>query len=172
MEKRGALELSVNTIVIVVLGITILIIGLAFLDTIKEKLTESAEGAFEELEGRFEELNAKEILTLIPSSFDVEAGKTKQVKVIIANLENSDYGNVVASVESVNPNEAKCLFASTQTGRSKSYNIASGKQVSLDLRVQVGKNSILGDKTCNVMISGNGITEPDTEASLFINVVK
>ncbi len=171
MEKRGALELSVNTIVIVVLGITILIVGLAFIDTIKEKLSGSAEGAFKELEGRFDELNAQRLLTLRPNSFDVKAGKTKQIEVIIANLGDSDYGNVVVNVESVG-NDIKCFFASTQTMKSKVYNIASGKQVSLDLRVQALGNARLGDKTCNVVVSGAGISDPDTEASLAINVVK
>jgi len=164
MEKRGALELSVNTIIIVVLGVTILIVGLAFIDTIKEKLLGTSDKVFGEIEGKFEEFNAQQLLTL-------KTGSTEQIKVIIANIDDNDYGSVIAATESLTA-DVKCFFAATNSLKSRSYDIPSGKQVSIDLRVQALGNAKLGDKTCNVVISGSGISEPDTEASLAIDVVK
>jgi len=172
MKNRGALELSVNTIVIVVLGITILIVGLAFIDTIREKLFGAADTAFERIGGQLEELNAQKLLTLTPDSASVEAGNSEKIDVIIANLEDVDYTGAFAKVESVNPGDLKCLFADTQASKSKPYDIASGKQVSLVLLAQVSKGSGLGNKVCNIEVSGTGITEPDKEDSLIIDVVK
>ncbi|HLC62774.1 MAG TPA: hypothetical protein VJJ21_00475 [Candidatus Nanoarchaeia archaeon] len=171
MEKRGALELSVNTIIIVVLGVTILIVGLAFIDTIKEKLLGTSDKVFGEIEGKFEEFNAQQLLTLKPDTLTIKTGSTEQIKVIIANIDDNDYGSVIAATESLTA-DVKCFFAATNSLKSRSYDIPSGKQVSIDLRVQALGNAKLGDKTCNVVISGSGISEPDTEASLAIDVVK
>lgn len=172
MQKRGALELSVNTIIVIVIGVTILTLGLVFVQKIFSETDKTGTKVFQDLEGRLGEVNAQKFLTLIPSSFDLEQGKTQQVSVVVANLEEGDYGNVIATVENLNKGDINCAFAATNSLKSRSYTIPSGKQVSMDLRVQALGNARLGDKTCNVVVSGNGVTEPDTEASLAINVIK
>jgi len=46
MNKKGALELSVSTIIIIVIGVTLLVLGLVFVQGTFRKVTELSEGAF------------------------------------------------------------------------------------------------------------------------------
>lgn len=171
MQKRGALELSVNTIVIVVLGVTILIIGLAFLDTIKEKLGAISEESFEKIEGKFDELNAQQLITLSPSRFNLEVGKSKVSTLVIANLDPDEYTGAFATIQNLDK-DIKCSFAATKLGKSKAYDIPSGQQVSLAVLIETTKSTGLGSKVCNVQVVGSGIVQADTEDSLIVNVVK
>ena len=172
MKKKGALELSVNTIVIVVLGVTILIVGLAFIENIKVKLFGTTDETFKQIEGKIGEKNAQQLLTLVPDSSNLKPGESLKVDVIVADLDDNDYKGVSVSAESVNSPEVKCLFADSQVARSKSYDIPSGKQISLVLLAQSDKGSKLGSKTCNIVVSGTGINQPDKEDSLIIDLVK
>jgi len=171
MEKRGALELSVNTIVIVVLGVTILIIGLAFLDTIREKLGSISEESFEKIEGKFDDLNAQQLITLTPSKFTLEVGKSKVVTLVIANLDPDEYGGVFATIQNLDK-DITCNFAATKSAKSMGYDIPSGQQVSLAVLVETTKSTGLGSKVCNVQVAGSGIAQADTEDSLVVTVVK
>lgn len=171
MQKRGALELSVNTIVIVVLGVTILIIGLAFLDTIRDKLSSISEESFQQIEGKFNELNAQQLITLAPNNFELTSGKSKVVTLVVANLDPDAYSGVFATIQNLDK-DIKCSFAATKLGKSKAYDIPSGQQVSLAVLVETTKSTGLGNKVCNVQVTGGGITQADAEESLVVMIAK
>ena len=59
-NKKGALELSINTIVVIVIGVTLLILGLVFVRGIFEKVQKISDTAFDkasELLGGLENVN-------------------------------------------------------------------------------------------------------------------
>src|SRR3989338_6223026 len=87
--KKGALELSMNTIVIIVIGVTLLILGLAFVRNIFGKVGGLAEGAFEEAQGKVSDFSTiSKSLTVSPERIDVKKGDSKIIAVVIANLKD------------------------------------------------------------------------------------
>src|SRR3989338_5702909 len=91
LNKKGALELSMNTIVIIVIGVTLLILGLAFVRGIFGKVTKLSEGAFEQAEGKigdFSQINKP--LTVTPERISVTKGESKIVSIVLANLKEKE----------------------------------------------------------------------------------
>lgn len=90
ISKRGALELSIGAIVILVLAITLLILGVAFIM-----------GTFGKTRVRFEELISKEAEPPVPSSsypitlsretITTNAGETEALKISIYNPTNEEW---------------------------------------------------------------------------------
>ena len=58
MNKKGAMELSINTIVIVVIGITLLVLGLVFVRGIFDKLGDLGGGAFQKAEQELKQIQS------------------------------------------------------------------------------------------------------------------
>src|SRR3989338_5108015 len=114
MEKRGALELSVNTIVVIVIGVTILTLGLYFVKNIFGGLDELGTGALEKAKSQLGDLgDVDKLLSISPKETDIHQGDTGYVKVTIANIENDvDYKSVKASVKGASK-DVNCVFTDT-----------------------------------------------------------
>lgn len=158
-SKKGALELSVNTIVVIVIGVTLLILGLVFVRNIFTKIDTLSSDAFGKAEGELGKLSGvDQTLTISPERIEVEKGGAKQVKVIIANLGGT---TVTASAKATSgaSSTLKCVFNDgiPADETSETYTIASGEQVSLSLIVDdVGSN--VGITNCVVDAIGQGLT--------------
>lgn len=85
MTKRGALELSINTIVIVVIGITLLTLGLVFVRGIFGKLNELSEDTFGTAQAQIGRLGQGEARLITPSVITVKQGKTTKQSLVIGN---------------------------------------------------------------------------------------
>jgi hypothetical protein len=83
-RKRGALELSINTIVIVVIAVTLLTLGLYFVRGIFGNLTEISEETFGKSSTIIDSLNIDTKISS-PSSISVSQGKTKTFKVLVGH---------------------------------------------------------------------------------------
>ena len=172
MNKRGALELSVNTIIVIVIGVTILTLGLYFVQNIFGGLDELGTGAIQQAKSQLVDLgNVDKLLSVSPKETDISQGDTGYVRVNIANIEEIDYKSVKASVKSTSK-DVVCVFTDTLQQTSETWNINSGKKVAVDIGINVGKNAKLGNVVCNVEVSSLDITESDKSDSLFVNVVK
>ena len=67
MEKRGALELSVNTIIVIVIGVTILMVGLAFIGNIRDKLFQASDDVFGNINRNL--VDSNQLVLLVPNLF-------------------------------------------------------------------------------------------------------
>jgi len=166
--KKGALELSVNTIVVIVIGVTLLVLGLVFVRGIFQKIDTLSAESFGRAEGELSKIaGIDKPLTISPQSIDLEVGGAKQVDVIIANL-----GGTTATVSATATSSSttlKCVFNDNTPfdATSEQYSINSGDQVKLHL-IADDKGSPIGIAGCIVQIQG---LTGQTRDTLNINII-
>ncbi len=168
-NKRGAMELSISTIIIIVIGVTLLSLGLILVRGIMSKTEELTSGAFANAEGEIGKLSGVDsLLTIAPNNIEINKGGAKDVDVIIANFEEQI---ITASVkaESSDP-KVKCVFKDKvpEGSTSDTYTIESGEQVKITLVVD-DKGSVVGLKHCVLEVMGSGISG-DKKGTLLINI--
>jgi len=169
MKKRGALELSITTIIVIVIGITLLSLGLIFVRSIFSNIRGLSKGAFEKANAEIGKLSeADSFLTISPPKIEVEQNGARDVKVVIANFEEISL-TVKAKVTSSDKN-IECVFADTMASSSEEYTIGSGKEAKLSLIIDE-KGGTLGVKSCTVEVAGGPIGEPNKD-SLILTVIK
>ena len=167
-NKKAAIELSMTTIIVIILGITLLSLGLLWIRGTFSQVQELSSGAFEKAQGTiadiFEEVDKSVYVS--PPSLTLEQEGSEVAQFIITNFEE-EQTKVKANVQSSDP-KLTCLFADTLKTESEEYVLESGKQVKIKLIVQ-DKNGALGTKVCNLKVPA--IKDSNTE-SLIIEVVK
>ena len=173
-NKKGALELSVNTIIIIVIGVTLLTLGLLFVRGIFSKITEISDNTFNkanDLLGGLEEVS--ELLTVIPTQLEVELGKDDVTKIIIANFKESDINVGIKVTPRSTDKKLKCFVYSEETAEPTQiagpFKISSGNQKNLALIVK-DENGRIRDTACVVEVTGAPEGEDNTE-TVVINVI-
>lgn len=89
MSKKGAMELSMNTIVIVVIGITLLVLGLVFVRGIFTKLGGLGTEAFQQAEQELKQIQAGDTKLNFPASIDLKKGKSSSPVLRICNTDGT-----------------------------------------------------------------------------------
>lgn len=87
--KKGAMELSMNTIVIVVIGITLLVLGLVFVRGIFTKLGGLGGSAFQKAEQELKQIQAGDSKINFPASIDVKKGKSANTILSVCNIDGT-----------------------------------------------------------------------------------
>jgi len=166
-NKKGAFQLSVTTIVVIVIAVVLLSLGLVFVRGIFNKMDFLTLDAFETADAEIGKLsNIDEPLTLTPGTIQIEQGGAKEVRLIIANFEDSD-ATFQAEISSTS-NDVICVFADTKESTSKEYNLNSGDQASIKILIDE-KGGPLTTEVCNIEIDG---LSGDNREELIINIVK
>jgi len=167
-NKKAAIELSMSTIIIIIIGITLLSLGLMWVKGTFSKIQETSESAFEQTDAVIEELygDVDKLLNVRPGSIELKRFNDETVKVIMANLGTEDL-ILHAEVESMD-DYIDCIFADTLKTSTKQYTIKSGEQVEIKLLVKE-KGGSLGTKVCNLIVPE---VTGDNQDSLIINVKK
>ena len=159
MQKRGAIELSMTTIIVIVLGVTLLILGLAFLQTTFKKVGLLTERTFEEGEAALQNLGTiTEPLTLTSSRVTLAQGASKAVGVVVLNKEGAQatYSLQVTKGEKTAANKKlECYFAETESDSSNPITLSSGAREDFVLAV-IDLGSDLGTYACNVLLLQDG----------------
>lgn len=95
MKKRGALELSVSTIVIVVIGVTLLTLGLLFVTSIftdiggqQKQLTAFSDEKIREI---FE--GSEDYINIPATRIKIKIGETETIDILIKNVGDSTIAN-------------------------------------------------------------------------------
>jgi|SRR3989344_6227488 len=174
-QKKGALELSMNTIVIVVIGVTLLVLGLAFVTDIFDKLNILGDNSFDEANQKLDQLggNYESLITLAPTNTNIKKGDTKSkgVKVVVSNLGSTplDGLNVQLEVPSDSANDITCKFTDETITKVVS-SLASGQNEELEVFVTAKSGAPLGTKACIVKVP-NGPSNLDRESTFSVNIV-
>lgn len=87
MKKKGALELSVTTIVIVVIGVVLLSLGLVFVKDIFNRLSGVSEQTFAGAETVLGEMSGTDTRLNVQSTIEIEQGERERVPIKICNVE-------------------------------------------------------------------------------------
>ncbi|MBI2106651.1 hypothetical protein HYT57_01590 [Candidatus Woesearchaeota archaeon] len=174
-QKKGALELSMNTIVIVVIGVTLLVLGLAFVTGIFDRLTGLSDNSFDEANQRLDQLGGSydSFITLAPSNINIEKGSTKSkgVKAVISNLGSTslDGLNVQLDVPQDSANDITCKFTDG-TATKVVGSLTSGQNEELEIFVTAKSGVPLGTEACIVKVP-NGPSNLDKESTFIVNIV-
>lgn len=166
-SKKGAIELSMTTIIVIVIGITLLTLGLTWVKGIFGNLDELTMSSFDKADAAIGELGSVDgPLTISPNSISMPQGGVKTVQVIIANFEETPV--TFQGTASSSSDKMICAFGDTQSTISKEYTLESGQQAEILFLIDE-KGGALGIKTCNVEVSG--ITG-DNRGEILVQVVK
>ncbi len=171
-SKKGAIELSMTTIIVIIIGVTLLSLGLFWVRGIFRDITSISDLGFEVAEKEIGNLllDIDSYLTVSPDNVNVEQGRYKKVTVIIANLGTDDL-SVKAKIKSnTDPRSIDCGFADTLRDESNLYNLPSGKQIDLSLLVLAKPEATLGVKSCLVEVPS--LPAGDKSSTVIVNVIK
>ncbi|MEW6063144.1 MAG: hypothetical protein AB1571_02125 [Nanoarchaeota archaeon] len=80
-NKKAAIEMSITTIIIIVIGVTLLVLGLTWVRGLFGKLTKITETTFSQADIEIEKLSQGTEPFRYPSVIDVKQGKSNQIKV-------------------------------------------------------------------------------------------
>jgi len=166
-NKKGAFELSVTTIVIIIMAVVLLSLGLVFIRGVFKKIDTITIDSFEQADAEIGKLsNVDQPLTLSPGSIQVEKGSAKEVLLIIANFEDEEK-DFQADISSTSEN-INCVYADTKDATSKEYTLKSGEEARIKIIVDE-KGGSLTTEVCNIEVQG---LSGDNKEELIIKVVK
>jgi hypothetical protein len=175
MNKKGAVELSMTTIIIIVMGITILSLGLVWIRNVFTDVGELSAGAFEQGASQIADIfgESKEPVAMSPSEIGMDQGTTETVTLAIRDSSSSGSSDVYATVESkafggAAAENLRCGFDDTGTEESNKYSLASGESMARGLIVK-DDGSDLGTYFCAVTVY-NLAGQSEKTVSLVINI--
>jgi len=177
MDKKAAVELSMTTIIIIVIGITILSLGLVWIRSVFSDVGQLTSGAFEQGETQINEIfgGSDQPVALSPTETSMSQGDTTTATLAINNLGSGKADGVYAEVEAKAFGGAAaealvCAFSDTLTDKSNTYSLGSGKGVS-GLKVLVeDQGSDLGTYAC--VITVYNLPDGTETTSFIINLEK
>lgn len=136
-KKRGAIELSMTTIIVVIMGITLLTLGLRWVYNIYGDIERQRGQMSEAMEQQIRDMfgESDKPLNLLTTSISIEQGKSYDLGIAIRNTGNNDnqhfkYDVTVDQIPSnANVNSVKSWFIYS---KNKEFTLNSG-QIQTDL---------------------------------------
>lgn len=97
-QKKGAIELSMTTIIVIVLGVTLLILGLAFIQGLFGKVTSLSEKSFSVADKLIQEqMGSSERFFISALVYEIESGKSTSSYIGIQNFETDAEFKITAN---------------------------------------------------------------------------
>ena len=176
LDKKGAVELSMTTIIIIVIGITILSLGLVWIRSVFTDVGSLTEGAFDQADAQISDLfsDSEDPVALSPSETRMEQDDITTATLTINNLASAQVNGVYAEIEAVQSGGASvdslvCAFGDTLGSSTREYDLPSGKGATVTVLVEdIGSN--LGVYAC--LITVYNLHDGTQTASLIIDLEK
>jgi len=112
VSRKGAMELSMNTIVVVVIGITLLVLGLVFVRGIFTRLGGLGGSAFQKAETELQQIQSGETKINFPQNVEVKKGKSTVETIRVCNTDGTlDAGSSIKIIPSDFPTGLTLTFA-------------------------------------------------------------
>jgi len=168
MNKKGDLSLSVNTIVIIVLAITLLGLGLTFIQTL-------VGGAADKLGGFIDDVDLTEKPTssnalVVPRELEVKLNSNKNVNI-------GFYNKGPASVTKVRPKLGECITVSDETAEG-TITLVSPKKDSVAPSESQGYKAVLtiedvpeGNYICTLTMEADSDESNLPSTDFYLNVI-
>ena len=173
MNKQGAIELSMTTIIVIVIGITILSLGLVWIRSTFSQVGQLTQGAFEQGEAQISDIFSQTSapVALSPTETSMKQGDTSTATLAINNLDQSAV-TVQASVVSkalggATADNLICALGDTLGSESNQIPLASGQGANLRVIVE-DSGSSLGTYACVITVTG--LSTGQTTTSLIVNL--
>jgi hypothetical protein len=140
-SKKGAIELSMTTIIVVVIGITLLTLGLTWVKGTLGSVTDLTDEAFamsdQELENLFSD--STDLLKIVPSTATITIKDSAEVGIIFYNLEGETLEFQAKTMKVENGIDLNCVFVDTESDISTPFTLRSGANAKMKLRVDTTK---------------------------------
>ena len=152
-NKKGALELSVNTIVVIVIGITLLTLGLLFVRSLFERLGGQVNVIFGGAENEINKIATHDQKLSVPQEVTVKQGDQTTFKIWVVNLGETKKDFKIEVTPSGNNNfgtNAKVEFANDQ------QTLDIGEEAGFVAGVATTKNAPLSSAGYTVTVTANG----------------
>lgn len=178
MTKKGAIELSMSTIIVVILGITLLSLGLIWIRGTLGKVNDLSEGAFslakQEITDIFESTNSA--LAIKPDAADIKKDNSVLVGTIFGNLgtvPETFYLETTPQSEGIDCyfDDLKQSGCSAGVCRSDVYTINSGNFERIKLITEVNNAASLGYTGCRVKLYKEGASELVSSSTFTVKVI-
>ncbi len=167
VSKKGAIELSMTTIIVIVIGITLLSLGLVWVRGVFEDLEGLSGDAFLHAQDAITEIGqASQPLTIKPSELKLDSKSNDAIGVVVANLGADDA--TVTLRASTSDGGLVCGFLDGEdlVDSAGPLSVSSGTQQSEILGV-VDKTGKIRLTSCKITAEG---LEGDNTETLVINV--
>jgi len=172
MNKKGAIELSMTTIIIIIIGVVILMLGIGFVTNV---LTGAEDIAGTAITGGKEQVlgilgSSKDPVTLYSTNVDLEQGDYNYIGVVVLN-DQGDSADYVLTTElkSRSDNNLDCYIAES-LDLTDSFTLNSGLDTSRTIVIEDTGNSPLALNSCTITVTRNGVEI--SKESILINVVE
>jgi len=169
MNKKAALELSMNTIIIIVIGVVLLSLGLMFVRGIFTQTTDLSDKVFANANKELDSLGGSVSSALVasPETVRVKAGETSGFVVQVTNLEEGKTYNGLTGTLTTFGQGIRCEFADGMAQKSIRA-LVTGAEERLQIFVRTQKGSI-GTKSCEFRL--NNLQDDYIDNTLEIPVV-
>ncbi|HZX12012.1 MAG TPA: hypothetical protein VFE88_00960 [Candidatus Nanoarchaeia archaeon] len=158
--KKGAIELSMTTVIVIILGVVLLTLGLTFVRGIFLKIDDLTRAAFANADKDLQTLeNIDNELTLTRSSTVIKQGKSDGIGIAIKNLGSKPARfQVKTSLEANTRKKPKfiCDIQETGTSQSKEISLDSGERRDFHLLIIDDEKSDIGTYVCGVNLYKDG----------------
>ncbi len=179
MKKRnshkGAIELSMTTVIVIILGVTLLSLGLLFVRNIFGKVDILTSQAFEEANAGIAKLrgNIEHELSVTSSEVTLKQGDTKVLGVLMANLGDREAKfQLKTSLPPQSARSAKftCELADTEATASKSVSLSSAQDKDFKVIINDKAKTPLGTYGCVLSLYKDGAV--GSEETIIIHIEK
>lgn len=171
MDKKGAIELSMTTIIVIVLGITLLVLGLAWVNNLIGGASDLTDQALKAGKTQINEMlgSANQPLNLFTTKAELSQGDYTQVSIIVLN-DQGDEGQYTleTSMTAKKENDIDCYIADNGDVKDD-FSLGSGEKEDEVILIEDTGNTALGIYSCNLELKRNG--EKISDASITIEVV-
>lgn len=108
-RRKGAVEMSMQTIIVVVIGVTLLTLGLKFTYDAFKGISEKQDKIQDLTEGELAKLfgESEETLSISPSTTSIKLGKTGEVVLRIRNNENTEITGAKIGISVIGTEDAE-----------------------------------------------------------------
>lgn len=168
MRKKGAIEMSMQTIIVVIIGVTLLALGIRFVVNTMGSTTSMADQVFAQGDTQIGEIfgESEEILMITPDSVSVAQGDSERSAINIRNTGSEDATFKISMTVEEAPNEAAKTAAKSWITYVKSdKTLGGGDTLTRTLLINPPATAKIGTYMISVVVTCTGPDCTETESS-------
>ncbi len=169
--KKGALELSINTIVVIVIGVTLLVLGLVFVRGLFGKITTLSDTIFDSAQSSIGAISHTGTFNS-PSSITIEQGRKKTFNIYVSHDGSAGVG-VKTFTLTLTPNGNFENYVKAKIISPSSVSLDEGKEATFVVQVAALSNAPLTlDASYQIKVDCSGCAQTYASGGLSIEVLK
>lgn len=159
MKKRGAIELSMTTIIVIVIGVTLLSLGLVWVRSTFSNIKGLTDDAFQTAKEEITLTNRDPKLT-VPAELKINRGETKAFRMYLINDGSTGDEEFNIDINEEEPLQGlQVKMFGVKEGATKTINVADGEEKELRVVIRVDKTVKVGSYSFNVLVNNGNYDE-------------